>query len=98
MSSTGIRHHWTESDDLVALYLHRFGLDHLATTREAIAAHLGMTPAALNMRVANFKALDGAGGLGNYAEQSRRIHDRYHATLEPDFRPLVLRALARSVA
>jgi hypothetical protein len=98
LSSTGIRHHCTESDDTVALYLHRFGPDHLATTRAAIAARLGMTPAALTMRVGNFKALAGAGGLSNYAKQSRQIHDRYHATPEPDLRPLVLRALARSVA
>lgn len=94
MSSTGIRHHWTESDDTIAFYLHRFGLDHLATTREAIAARLGMTPAALNMRVANFKALAGEGGLGNYAELSRQIYDRFHATSEPELRRLVERALS----
>jgi hypothetical protein len=94
MSKTGLRHRWTETDDIVALYLHRFGLDRLDATRESIATHLGMTPAALNMRVANFRALANEGGLGNFADQSRRVHDRHHATPEPDLRRLVVRALA----
>ncbi|HEY8601841.1 MAG TPA: hypothetical protein VIL85_25670 [Thermomicrobiales bacterium] len=94
MSKTGIHHHWTETDDIVALYLHHFGLDHFDTTRESIATHLGMTVAALNMRVANFRALADEGGLGNFAAQSRRVYDRYHAAPEPELRRLVERALA----
>ncbi len=94
MTKTGLHHRWTATDDIVALYLHRFGLDHLDATRESIATHLGMTAASLNMRVANFRALADEGGLGNYAEQSRQVHDRHHATPEPELRRLVVRTLA----
>jgi hypothetical protein len=80
------KHPWTVRDDLVALYLHRFGTRHLGRTLGEIADERGIPLASLRMRMGNFKALDGSGGLSRWAQQSQKIHTRYGNLAEPDLR------------
>jgi hypothetical protein len=81
---------WSIDDDILALYLHRYGTEHLGRSLAELAEERGIPLGSLRMRIANFKALDGAGGLGRWAEQSREIHEWWGSLSEPELRVLVL--------
>jgi hypothetical protein len=68
-----VKYSWTKDDDIVAFYLYRFDTDGLASSVEEIAHQREMSAASLIMRIANFKAIDGGGGLQNYAKQSQKV-------------------------
>ena len=87
------RHRWTEGDDLVALYMSRYGAARLPMMQAAIASRLGMSEASLIMRQRNFGYLDNGVGLSHVAAQTRRIHRQYRNATEAELRPLVLRVL-----
>jgi hypothetical protein len=87
------QHPWTESDDLIALYLYRHGSAPLGLSLQHIAATLGISPASLRMRCQNMKAIDTGAGLRNYARQSRVVYERHRATSEGELRRLVLGVL-----
>ncbi len=69
----GAKHEWCENDDIVALYLHLFGSDDLPLRIPEIGDRLGMGAGSLRMRIGNFRAIDGHGGLGNAAIQSQNL-------------------------
>lgn len=77
MRSDGMaeKHEWTENDDIIALYLYRFGLEDLPLGIGEIGDRLGMGAGSLRMRIRNFRAIDGQGGLENAAIQSRKIFE-----------------------
>jgi hypothetical protein len=60
---------WTELDDMAALYIYKFGEGTLMGA--FLCAKLKITRAGFAKRVQNFQAIDGQGGLSNYAQQSR---------------------------
>lgn len=70
-------HRWTEADDLAALYVYRFGADTLGMTITDLARSRDIKPGSFRMRVKNFQALDGKGGLENWADQSEQVFRRY---------------------
>jgi hypothetical protein len=82
-------HHWSESDDIAALYAYRFGVERMQTTLTELARSLGIKPGSFRMRVKNFQALDGKGGLENWANQSDRVFERYRHATEPTLRALL---------
>jgi hypothetical protein len=86
-------HHWTEEDDIVALYLSRHGTRSLPMMEAGIAKLLGMPEGSLGMRRRNFQHLDGRPGLENAAELSRQVHIRYGKMTEPELRSLALKVL-----
>ncbi len=90
---SGIRHNWTEEDDIVALYLYRFKEIGFPFTLDVVADKLGMTAASLNMRVGNFKAIAGEGGLSHPAKQSREIYQKFGKVPKAELRSLVLEIL-----
>ena len=51
------RHHWTEQDDIVALYFYKFGDLRRTSSLETIGERRGMGAGSLRMRVGNFKAI-----------------------------------------
>jgi hypothetical protein len=51
---------------------------------------LGIKEGTLRMRIGNFKALAGEGGLGNWAKQSERVFEAYRTVNEADLRQSVL--------
>ena len=70
-------HKWTPEDDLIAFYLYRYESSSLRMTTEFISKKLGMSEASLRMRIGNFQAIDGKGGLQNFAKLSERIFNQY---------------------
>jgi len=66
-------HKWTKNDDIVAFYLYRFNMSGFNFSIEEIAEQLGMSKESLKMRINNFKAVDGRGGLKNYAKLTKEV-------------------------
>jgi len=79
---------WTESDDIAALYVYKFGGEHLPYTIEEIAKKKGIKIGSFKMRIQNFGALDDKGGLNNYAKQSKAVYERYNTLSEAELRRL----------
>lgn len=90
-----MNHRWTETDDLGAFYVYRFGHQALGRTRGAVTRALGLDPGSFRMRIQNFQAIDGSGGLAHFGKQSVRIYERYRTATEPELRALVLAAIER---
>ncbi len=81
MTSQKGLHHWTKNDDVVAYYLYRFGADELDLSLEEIAEKLDMSARSMRMRIQNFQALDGKGGLSNAARLSKNVYAGYKMLL-----------------
>ena len=47
-------HHWSETDDIVALYVYRLGMKQLGTTVTDLALARGIKPDSFGKRVKNF--------------------------------------------
>lgn len=86
-----MQHRWSERDDIAALYAYRFGTERLGMSTTDLARLLGIKPGSFRMRIKNFQALDGKGGLSNWADQSERIFERYRDASETTLHSLVER-------
>ena len=95
MKKMGKHHKWTEEDDIVTLYLYKFGDGNLPFSLEEIGEKLGMGVNSLRMRIANFKAIDGKRGLKHFAKQSLKIYNMYKETSDDELRFLVLKIMER---
>jgi hypothetical protein len=84
-------HAWRWEDDVVAYYLFRAGTGEI--TLDEVERSLGIRPGVMRMRIANFKALAGRGGLGNASRQSRAVFERYKDTPAAELREVALRFL-----
>jgi len=84
------RHLWSESDDIITLYLYKFDVAQLPFTLDEMVGKLGVTIGSFKMRRNNFKFLDGKGGLQNFSEQSKKIFDEYSPKSEEELRKIVL--------
>jgi len=94
MSNTGdTKHRWSETDDIAALYVYRFGYRGIARSRNTLANLLGLPAGSFGMRIKNFEAIDNGGGLSNYARQSAGVYDRHKLTTEPELRAILLAAI-----
>ncbi len=82
------RHHWTEQDDIVALYFYKYGDLRRTSSLDNIGDRRGMSAGSLRMRVANFRAIAGGGRLDHAAQQSRDVYKRYANLSEPELRKL----------
>lgn len=81
-------HRWSEGDDLVALFVFRFGTAGLPYSVEKIAKRRGIDVGSFRMRVANFKAAAGQGGLSNYSKQTEQIYRRFGRMPIDELRPI----------
>jgi hypothetical protein len=79
-------HYWSEFDDIIALYLYKFGTDKIPYEVEKLALIKDIPLGSLKMRILNFQAIDTGKGLSNYANQSRRIYEKYNNYSEPELR------------
>ena len=91
-------HRWSEADDVAALYVYRFGAEKLGITITDLARSRGIKPGSFRMRVKNFQALDGKGGLENWADQSEQVFRRYCNVDEESLRQLVSRTDRRTTS
>ena len=82
------RHHWTEQDDIVALYFYKFADQGRTSNLATVGERRGMGAGSLRMRVGNFRAIAGGGRLDHAALQSHSIYDRYAHLSEPELRKL----------
>lgn len=90
------QHHWTEDDDLVAVYLYKHGTAHLGISVEEIAQKLGMSTASMKMRIQNVKSADAGTGLPHSSKQTGSVLDRFGGLSEAELRAKVKRCLASS--
>ncbi len=67
-------HHWEWADDVVVLYVRRYGIDDIGYTENDICRLLGLKESALHYRKENFGALEGAGAFENAAKLTRCVH------------------------
>jgi hypothetical protein len=88
-----VNHKWIECDDIVALYLYKFGASRLGISLADASATLDITPSSMKMRLQNFKSIENAGGLPNVAQLSRRVYKQYHTFSEAEMRSLVMDCL-----
>lgn len=89
-----MRHTWNESDDIVALYLHKFGERGLGMTKTAAAERRGIKPGSMRMRIQNFASLTADSSLDHAAQLSRDVLARYGKLSESELRALAEEALA----
>ena len=70
-------HTWRCNDDVLAFYLYRYGEDNLIS-KDSVARYIGFNDTgSLNMRIGNFKAVDGQGGLRNWARLTEQVYNQY---------------------
>src|SRR5829696_7241739 len=81
------------TNDIVAFYVYKFGNGRIARSKSALAEALGIAAGSFQMRVLNFKAIDGSGGLGHYARQSLEVYKQYQSAAESELRAIVLSAI-----
>jgi len=90
-------HRWTEEDDIVTFYLYKFGDKDIPFSLEYIGEKLGMGVNSLRMRTANFKAIDGKGGLEHFSKRlSLKVYKRYKETPESELKSLVLKIIKKA--
>lgn len=92
-----MKHKWSKEDDIVALYLYKFGEKNLTHSIEDICKKLGIILASMNMRIENFRYIDTNGdmGLENYAKLSRKVYEEYKNYLQSDLALLVKSILSK---
>ena len=73
-------HKWTEDDHIVAFYIYKYSDKGLKYTREELGKKMGMGLNSLNMRIRNYSAVDGAGGLANGSRVVLRIYELHKNT------------------
>jgi len=87
-------HRWIEGDDLAALYVFRFGTTGLPYSVETIAKRRGIEVATFKMRLQNFRAIAGLGGLDHYSRQSARIYQQHGRKRMEDLRAIAFPELS----
>src|SRR5205809_6202857 len=88
------QHRWTVRDDLVAVYIYKYGPTNLGMSIEEIAQKLGMSTASMKMRIQNIKGADVGTGLTHIAKQTRSVLSRFDGWSEAKLRAKVKTYLA----
>ena len=70
-------HRWSDDDNLIAYCLYRFGGDVFGSNKHVLGDMLGMGHNSIALKIANFKCIDGQGGLDQYSQQALRIFTKY---------------------
>jgi hypothetical protein len=90
-------HQWTDGDNLVAYHLYRLGANSLHFSKSELAEAMGMSSDSLDFKIANFKALDGKGGLYGYSPQAERIYKQYSPVADTDLIMAAMHAVVRAM-
>lgn len=70
-------HRWTLNDDIIALYLYKYGNKSIKYTYKQIAEIIGTSVGSLQMRKKQYKYLDGKGGLYNTSINMKKIYNKF---------------------
>lgn len=90
-----LRHKWSFDDDLIAYHAFRFGSGDLDNVKE-MGQILGMGFNSFNLKIANFKAIAGQGGLENYTRQSVQVYEKYSKVSDSEARAAGVQAIQRA--
>lgn len=71
------KHIWTEKDDLMILFIYKFGIENSPLNKQQIADKIGVSLGSVNYRIGNFKAIDGVGEATHFAKLSMEVHKKY---------------------
>ena len=82
------KHTWTKQDDLMILFVHKFGLKNSPLTKQEIANKIGVSLGSVNYRLGNFKAIDGIGKITHFAKLSLEVHQKYSNLSEQGLKQL----------
>jgi hypothetical protein len=86
------KHIWTEKDDLMILFIHKFGIESSPLTKQQIAYKICVSLGSVNYRIGNFKAIDGVGEATHYAKLSQEIHEKYSDLTKAELKKLAFSA------
>jgi len=89
------RHRWSFDDDLIAYHAFRFGSGDLDNVKE-MGNILGMGFNSFNIKIANFKAIAGQGGLEHYTQQSVQVYEKYSNLSDGEARSAGVKAIQRA--
>lgn len=81
-------HKWTEEDDLMILFIHKYGIEKCPLTKQEIADKIGTSRGSVNYRIGNFKAIEGIGNATHYAKLSEYVHKKYYDLSENELKNL----------
>lgn len=70
-------HKWTDNDHVVAFYLYKYSDKGLKYSREELAEKMGMGMNSLSLRIRNYAAVDGNGGLNHGGKTVIKIYNRH---------------------
>lgn len=71
------RHSWTKEDDIIALYLYKYGNKEINNTYDNISKKLGMSKGSLSMKRKVYKHLDNKPGLCDGSKQITKVFELY---------------------
>lgn len=91
------RYRYSKGDDLVALYIYKYGDGDLAQSTDTLGQSLGMGSNSLRMRISNFRAIDtdGKEGLRNWARQSEAVYREYSDVPREELREQVMNHVSK---
>lgn len=90
-----MRHEWKKEDDIIALFLYKYGDSELPLTIKEICEKRGIQTSAMKMRIGNFKSLAGEGGLSHPSKQSKAVYNEYKNLPKESFKQLVIGILKK---
>ena len=71
-------HQWSNSDNLLALYYHKYKTEYLGLDEIQVAAMIGTTVASLKMQASNFRRLHTVTeGLSDFSRAQAEIYEKY---------------------
>ena len=81
-------HTWTEQDDIMILFVRKFGIENSPLTKQDIADKIGVSLGSVSYRIGNFKAIDGIGKATHFAKLSKEVHEKYSNLNESELKQL----------
>jgi len=84
-------HTWTEQDDLMILFVHKFGIEKSPIAKKEIAKIIGVSLGSVSYRIGKFKAIEGIGEATHYAKLSLTVYTKYSDLNEMELSQLAFR-------
>ena len=82
------KHTWTAQDDLMILFVHKFGIENSPLTKQEMADKIGVSLGSASYRIGNFKAIDGIGKATHFAKLSQEVQKKYSSLNELELKHL----------
>ena len=70
-------HAWVENDDLMILFVHKYGVENSPLSKQQIADVIGVSLGSVSYRLGNFIAIEGEGAATHFAQLSFDVYQQY---------------------